>query len=57
MDHLTREAEFKVQIPHTAFISNFTMLINNKLQVADVEEKNKAQKIFDNAKAQDKTAG
>ena len=32
-----REAEFMVQIPETAFISNFTMLINDELFIAEIK--------------------
>ena len=32
-----REAEFMVQIPETAFISNFTMLINDELFIPEIK--------------------
>ena len=32
-----REAEFMVQIPETAFISNFTMLVNDELFIAEIK--------------------
>ena len=32
-----KEAEFEVQIPETAFISNFTMLINDELFIAEIK--------------------
>ena len=32
-----REAEFIVQIPETAFISNFTMFINGELFIAEIK--------------------
>ena len=32
-----KEAEFTVQIPETAFISNFTMFINGELFIAEIK--------------------
>ncbi|CAH1794595.1 unnamed protein product [Owenia fusiformis] len=51
------ELKFKIQIPQSAFISNFTMLINGTLLVAEVMEKEAAQKIYDEAKKSGATAG
>ena len=52
-----QEAKFIVQIPKTAFISNFTMLIDGILYVAEVKEKVEAQKDYDKAREQNQTAG
>merc|ERR1719158_903542 len=41
--------EFAVVIPDSAFISNFSMLVNDEEFVSRVEEKEKAQEIFEEA--------
>ena len=51
------EASFVVQIPEKAFISNFTMLINDKLFVGQVKEKEVAEKEYEEAKKRKETAG
>nr|XP_021527221.1 inter-alpha-trypsin inhibitor heavy chain H6 [Aotus nancymaae] len=50
------EAIFDLDLPHLAFISNFTMTINNKVYVAEVKEKHQAKKIYEEAHQQGKTA-
>ena len=37
-----KEAEFTVQIPETAFISNFTMFINGELFIAEIKGRSMA---------------
>uniref|UniRef100_F6PM26 Inter-alpha-trypsin inhibitor heavy chain family member 6 n=1 Tax=Ornithorhynchus anatinus TaxID=9258 RepID=F6PM26_ORNAN len=51
-----KEAIFDLDLPSLAFISNFTMTINNKVYVAEVKEKHQAKKIYDEARRQGKTA-
>ncbi|XP_046548310.1 inter-alpha-trypsin inhibitor heavy chain H4-like [Haliotis rubra] len=53
----SREATFSVQIPESAFISNFTMLIDNKLYESKVYDKEEAQTKYDEAKAKGVSAG
>jgi len=43
------KADFKMIIPDSAFISNFSMIIKDVEYVAQVKEKEKAQKSFDEA--------
>ncbi|XP_040857387.1 inter-alpha-trypsin inhibitor heavy chain H6 [Ochotona curzoniae] len=50
------EAIFELDLPCLAFISNFTMTINNKVYIAEVKEKNQAKKIYEEAHGQGKTA-
>ncbi|KAL6092010.1 hypothetical protein STEG23_001335 [Scotinomys teguina] len=50
------EAIFDLDLPRIAFISNFTMTINNKVYVAEIKEKHQAKKIYDKAYQQGKTA-
>ncbi|EAW93186.1 inter-alpha-trypsin inhibitor heavy chain family member 6 [Homo sapiens] len=50
------EAIFDLDLPHLAFISNFTMTINNKVYIAEVKEKHQAKKIYEEAHQQGKTA-
>ncbi|XP_038604433.1 inter-alpha-trypsin inhibitor heavy chain H6 isoform X2 [Tachyglossus aculeatus] len=51
-----KEAIFDLDLPTLAFISNFTMTINNKVYVAEVKEKHQAKKMYDEARRQGKTA-
>ncbi len=51
------EAEFELQIPETAFISKFLMVIDGKEYLGEVKEKGEAQKVYDEAKEANKTAG
>ncbi|XP_062314788.1 inter-alpha-trypsin inhibitor heavy chain H5 [Osmerus eperlanus] len=53
----TKEAAFEVDLPSSAFISNFTITSNGKVYVAQVQERSAARKIYDAAKKQGKTAG
>ncbi|XP_072553342.1 inter-alpha-trypsin inhibitor heavy chain H6 [Salminus brasiliensis] len=55
--HFTKEAAFEVDLPPTAFISNFTITSNGKAYVAEVKERAAARKIYDAAKKQGKAAG
>ncbi|XP_036125925.1 inter-alpha-trypsin inhibitor heavy chain H6 [Molossus molossus] len=50
------EAIFDLDLPRLAFISNFTMTINNKVYVAEVKEKHQAKKIYEEAHQHGKTA-
>ncbi|XP_074537319.1 inter-alpha-trypsin inhibitor heavy chain H6 [Halichoeres trimaculatus] len=54
---ITKEAAFEVDLPSSAFISNFTITSNSKVYVAQVKERAAARKIYDAAKKQGKTAG
>ncbi|CAM5131604.1 unnamed protein product [Natator depressus] len=51
-----KEAIFDLDLPGSAFISNFTITINNKLYVAEVKEKHQAKKMYDEARRQGQTA-
>uniref|UniRef100_A0A8C7XXU7 Inter-alpha-trypsin inhibitor heavy chain family member 6 n=1 Tax=Oryzias sinensis TaxID=183150 RepID=A0A8C7XXU7_9TELE len=54
---VVKEAAFEVDLPSSAFISNFTITSNGKVYVAQVTERATARKIYDAAKKQGKTAG
>uniref|UniRef100_A0A3P9LWW5 Inter-alpha-trypsin inhibitor heavy chain family member 6 n=1 Tax=Oryzias latipes TaxID=8090 RepID=A0A3P9LWW5_ORYLA len=54
---VVKEAAFEVDLPSSAFISNFTITSNGKVYVAQVTERAAARKIYDAAKKQGKTAG
>ncbi|XP_056131502.1 inter-alpha-trypsin inhibitor heavy chain H6 [Lampris incognitus] len=54
---ITKEAAFELDLPSSAFISNFTITSNGKVYVAQVKERAAARKIYDAAKKQGKTAG
>ncbi|XP_067382482.1 inter-alpha-trypsin inhibitor heavy chain H6 isoform X2 [Channa argus] len=54
---IIKEAAFEVDLPSTAFISNFSITSNGKVYVAQVKERAAARKIYDAAKKQGKTAG
>ncbi|AWP10092.1 putative inter-alpha-trypsin inhibitor heavy chain H6 [Scophthalmus maximus] len=54
---IVKEAAFEVDLPSSAFISNFTITSNGKVYVAQVKERAAARKIYDAAKKQGKTAG
>ena len=51
------DAFFTVQIPELAFISNFSMVVNDVVFVAEVKEKKQAQAEYEKAKQEGKTAG
>ena len=48
-DSDSQEAFFDMYIPEDAFVSNFSMIIKEKIYVANVETKEKAKAIFDNS--------
>ena len=52
-----REATFLVQMPDSAFISNFTMVIDDDVYVGKVKEKAKAEEDYEEARRQNRTAG
>ena len=52
-----REATFLVQMPDSAFISNFTMVIDDDVYVGKVKEKAKAEEDYKEARRQNRTAG
>ncbi|KAJ8396998.1 hypothetical protein AAFF_G00010520 [Aldrovandia affinis] len=54
---VTKEAAFEVDLPSSAFISNFSITSNGKMYVAEVKERSVAKKIYDTAKKRGKTAG
>uniref|UniRef100_A0A8C9QRY0 Inter-alpha-trypsin inhibitor heavy chain family member 6 n=1 Tax=Scleropages formosus TaxID=113540 RepID=A0A8C9QRY0_SCLFO len=58
---VTKEAVFEVDLPSTAFISNFSIktqiTLDGWLYVAQVQERATAKKIYDEAKRKGKTAG
>ncbi|XP_024148423.2 inter-alpha-trypsin inhibitor heavy chain H6 isoform X2 [Oryzias melastigma] len=54
---IVKEAAFEVDLPSSAFISNFTISSDGKVYVAQVKERAAARKIYDAAKKQGKTAG
>ncbi|RVE71003.1 hypothetical protein OJAV_G00070340 [Oryzias javanicus] len=54
---IVKEAAFEVDLPSSAFISNFTITSDGKVYVAQVKERAAARKIYDAAKKQGKTAG
>ncbi|XP_069501430.1 inter-alpha-trypsin inhibitor heavy chain H6 [Ambystoma mexicanum] len=51
-----KEAVFDLDLPNTAFVSNFTLTVNGKDYVAEVKEKLQAKRIYDEARMQGKTA-
>ncbi|XP_041429103.1 inter-alpha-trypsin inhibitor heavy chain H6 [Xenopus laevis] len=51
-----KEAIFDLDLPDSAFISNFSMTANEKTYVADVKEKHQAKKMYNEARKQGKTA-
>ncbi|XP_042303200.1 inter-alpha-trypsin inhibitor heavy chain H6 [Sceloporus undulatus] len=51
-----KEAIFDLDLPNSAFISNFTIIVNEKIYVAEVKEKHQAKKMYDEARRQGKTA-
>ena len=57
VDEEDKEANFVVQLPEKAFISNFSMLINERLYIGEVKEKEQAEKEYEEAKKRKETAG
>uniref|UniRef100_U3I8Q0 Inter-alpha-trypsin inhibitor heavy chain 4 n=1 Tax=Anas platyrhynchos platyrhynchos TaxID=8840 RepID=U3I8Q0_ANAPP len=53
----SREATFEVELPKTAFITNFSMSIDGKLYPGIIKEKASAQKEYDTAVSQGQSAG
>ncbi|XP_069065458.1 inter-alpha-trypsin inhibitor heavy chain H6 isoform X2 [Pleurodeles waltl] len=51
-----KEAMFDLDLPNTAFVSNFTLTINGKEYVAEVKERLQAKRIYDEARMQGRTA-
>nr|DBA21634.1 TPA: hypothetical protein GDO54_018243 [Pyxicephalus adspersus] len=51
----SKEAIFDLELPSSAFISNFTLTLNGKTHVAEVKEKHQAKKMYDEARRQGKT--
>jgi len=52
-----QEAKFVVQIPETAFISNFSMMVNGKHYIGKVREKNAAFNEYEKAKNESRNTG
>ena len=52
-----QEAKFIVQIPETAFISNFSMVVNGKHYIGKVKEKNAARNEYEKAKNESRNTG
>ncbi len=48
---------FNLMLPETAFVSNFSLIFDNKTYYAQVLEKEKAEEKYSEAKSQSKTAG
>ncbi|XP_008283653.1 inter-alpha-trypsin inhibitor heavy chain H3 [Stegastes partitus] len=53
----SQEVFFDVELPKTAFITNFSMEIESKLYVGEVKEKEKAKQQYDKAVSSGQTAG
>ncbi|XP_066436652.1 inter-alpha-trypsin inhibitor heavy chain H6 [Eleutherodactylus coqui] len=51
----SKEAIFDLDLPSSAFISNFTLTVNGRTHVAEVKEKHLAKKMYDEARRQGKT--
>ena len=52
-----QEAQFVVQLPQTAFISNFSMVVDGKLYIGLVKEKTAAEEEYETAKNKGFNAG
>ena len=57
MDDTNREAKFSVQVPEKAFVSNFSMFVNNTLYIGKVKSKKEAEKEYEEAKKQGLNTG
>ncbi|XP_039627081.1 inter-alpha-trypsin inhibitor heavy chain H3-like [Polypterus senegalus] len=55
--NVSKEANFKVELPKTAFITNFSMTIDEVVYVGVVKEKEVAQKQYEKAVSKGQTAG
>ncbi|XP_073324185.1 inter-alpha-trypsin inhibitor heavy chain H3a [Pagrus major] len=53
----SQEIFFEVELPKTAFISNFSMEIEGEVYVGEVKEKEKAKKQYEKAVSSGQTAG
>ncbi|XP_061864646.1 inter-alpha-trypsin inhibitor heavy chain H4 [Colius striatus] len=53
----SREATFEVELPKTAFITNFSMSIDDKVYPGIIKEKASAQKEYDTAMSRGQSAG
>lgn len=52
-----QEVKFVVQIPETAFISNFSMVVNGKHYIGKVKEENAAKTEYEKAKNESRNTG
>uniref|UniRef100_A0A4W4EAP3 Inter-alpha-trypsin inhibitor heavy chain H3 n=1 Tax=Electrophorus electricus TaxID=8005 RepID=A0A4W4EAP3_ELEEL len=55
--NVSQEVFFEVELPKTAFITNFSMSIEGKTYVGEVKEKEKAKKQYEKAVSSGQTAG
>ncbi|KAM8866968.1 inter-alpha-trypsin inhibitor heavy chain H3-like [Synchiropus picturatus] len=55
--NVSKEISFEVDLPKTAFITNFTMEIEGREYVGQVKEKEKAKKQYEKAVSSGQTAG
>ncbi|XP_034726552.1 inter-alpha-trypsin inhibitor heavy chain H3-like [Etheostoma cragini] len=53
----SQEIFFEIELPKTAFITNFSMEIDGKMYVGEVKEKEKAKKQYEKAVSSGQTAG
>nr|XP_033777545.1 inter-alpha-trypsin inhibitor heavy chain H6 isoform X2 [Geotrypetes seraphini] len=53
---VAKEAVFDLNLPNSAFISNFTLTTEGKVFVAEVKEKLQAKKLYDEARKHGRTA-
>ncbi|XP_033977582.1 inter-alpha-trypsin inhibitor heavy chain H3-like [Trematomus bernacchii] len=53
----SQEIFFEVDLPKTAFITNFSMEIDGQVYVGDIKEKEKAKKQYEKAVSSGRTAG
>uniref|UniRef100_A0A672I0W2 Inter-alpha-trypsin inhibitor heavy chain H3 n=1 Tax=Salarias fasciatus TaxID=181472 RepID=A0A672I0W2_SALFA len=55
--NVPQEIFFEVELPKTAFITNFSMEIENRFYVGEIKEKEKAKKQYEKAVSSGQTAG
>ncbi|KAM5280510.1 inter-alpha-trypsin inhibitor heavy chain H3 [Ctenodactylus gundi] len=55
--NMAKEVSFDVELPKTAFITNFTLTIDNVTYPGSIKEKEVAKKQYEKAVSQGKTAG
>ncbi|XP_051931896.1 inter-alpha-trypsin inhibitor heavy chain H3a [Hippocampus zosterae] len=55
--NVSQEIFFEVELPKTAFITNFSMEIDGQVYVGEVKEKEKAKKQYEKAVSSGRTAG